>query len=71
MGRVQNLVQRVVASIFVLFGGIAMVGWIWPDGAIDTLAKILEAALAILGLGITLAVVLSLWSSDDLDPPSQ
>ena len=64
MSGAQNLAKRMLASIFVLAGGVVMAGWIWPDGAVNTFGEAFEAAVAIFGLGTSLIVVWSLWSNE-------
>lgn len=55
------ILKKLLASSFVLVGGVAMVVWIWPDGQINLLSEVFQAAIAIFGLCTSVAVVWSLW----------
>ncbi len=55
------MLRKLLASVFVLLGGVAMVVWIWPSGTINLLSEVFQAVVAAFGLGTSLAVVWSLW----------
>lgn len=62
------LAKRLVATAFVLIGGIAIVIWLWPEEILDrhlsriSVELILKAAGAVVAALTSLAVVWSFWS---------
>jgi hypothetical protein len=65
-----SLIKRLLASGFVLAGGIAIVLLIWPDGITDlapdqvTAGAIARAIAAVAAGAISLMVVLTFWDDD-------
>jgi hypothetical protein len=55
----QNVVLRILASIFVVAGSAAIVLWLWPNGA-DTM-RLFRVAIAVVSAGVALIVLASLW----------
>ena len=62
------LVKRIVATAFVLVGGVAIVIWLWPEEIVDrqisriSVELILKAVGAVVAALTSLAVVWSFWS---------
>jgi hypothetical protein len=62
------LVKRIVATAFVLVGGVAIVIWLWPEEIVDrqisriSVELILKAVGAVVAAFTSLAVVWSFWS---------
>jgi hypothetical protein len=68
--RSPSLINRLLASGFVLAGGIAIVLLIWPDGITDlapdqvTAGAIARAIAAVAAGAISLMVLLTFWDDD-------
>ena len=64
------LAKRVVATAFVLVGGVAIVIWLWPEEIVDrqlsriSVELVLKALGAVVAALTSLAVVWSFWSDD-------
>ena len=64
------LVKRIVATAFVLVGGVAIVIWLWPEEIVDrqlsriSVELVLKAVGAVVAAITSLAVVWSFWSDD-------
>ena len=62
------LAKRLVATAFVLIGGVAIVIWLWPEEIVDrhlsaiSVELILKAMGAVVAALTSLAVVWSFWS---------
>ena len=62
------LAKRIVATAFVLVGGVAIVIWLWPEEIVDrhislmSVELVLKAVGAVVAALTSLAVVWSFWS---------
>jgi len=55
----EDVVIRVLASVFVVLGGVAIVSWMWPNGG--DMMRVFRMAISAVSACVAVIVLVSLW----------